>query len=81
MTTSLGFALNVIPQRGRFTASVQQAGEIAGGSGLFTRASGSGAGGVVAHGTAARAADRSCDPLATTMHETDRVSSTGALSH
>jgi hypothetical protein len=48
---------------------------------LFTNASGSGAGGVVAHGTAARAPDGSCDPLVPTLHEVDRISSTGTLSY
>jgi hypothetical protein len=81
VATNLGFAFSVIPQSCRFTTSVQQMGEIAGGTGLFTEASGSGAGGVVAHGTAARAADGSCDPLAPTLHEVDRISSTGTLSY
>jgi hypothetical protein len=36
---------------------------------------------VVAHGTAARAADGSCDPFAPTPHEVDRISSTGSLSY
>ena len=79
VTTNLDFAFNVIPQSCRLTVSVQQTGEIA--DGLFTQASGSGAGGVVAHGTAARAADGSCDPLAPTPHEVDRISSTGTLSY
>jgi hypothetical protein len=69
------------PRGCRFTASVQQTGEIAGGTGLFAQASGSGAGGVVSYGTAARAADGSCDPLAPTAHEVDRLSSTGTLSY
>jgi hypothetical protein len=81
VTTNLDFAFDVIPQSCRFTASVQQTGEIVGGTGLFTDASGSGAGGVVAHGTAARAADGSCDPFAPTPHEVDRISSTGSLSY
>ena len=81
VTTNLGFSFTVIPQSCRFTASVQQTTEIAGGTGLFTQASGSTAGGVVAHGTAARAADGSCDPLAPTPHEVDRLSSTGTLSY
>ena len=81
VTTNLDFVFDVIPQSCRFTASVQQTGEIAGGTGLFAQASGSGAGGVVAHGTAARAADGSCDSLAPTLHEVDRISSTGTLSY
>ena len=81
VTTNLGFTFNVIPQSCRFTASVQQTGEIAGGTGLFAVASGSGEGGVVARGTAARAADGSCDPLAPALHEVDRISSTGTLSY
>jgi len=81
VTTNLGFAFDVIPQSCRFTASVQQTGAIAGGTGLFAGASGSGAGGVVAHGTAPRAADGSCDPSAPTLHEVDRISSTGTLSY
>jgi len=81
VTTNLAFAFDFIPQSCRFTTSVQQTGEIAGGTGLFTNASGSGAGGVVAHGTAARAPDGSCDPLMPTPHEVDRISSTGSLSY
>src|SRR5207247_7355177 len=81
VTTNLDFAFNVIPQSCRFTATVQQTGEIVGGTGLFTEASGRGSGGVVARGTAARAADGSCDPLAPTPHEVDRISSTGTLSY
>ena len=81
VSTNLDFVFNVIPQSCRFTASVQQTGAIAGGTGLFTRASGSGAGGVVAHGTAPRAPDGSCDPFAPTLHEVDRISSTGTLSY
>jgi hypothetical protein len=81
VTTNLDVAFNISPQSCRFTASVQQTGVIAGGTGVFADASGSGAGGVVAHGTAARAADGSCDPLAPTPHEVDRISSTGTLSY
>jgi hypothetical protein len=81
VTTNLDVAFNVIPQSCRFTVSVQQTGEIVGGTGLFTDASGSGAGEVVAHGTAARAADSSCDPFAPALHEVDRISSTGSLSY
>ena len=81
VTANLGFAFDVIPRSCRFTASVKQTGEIAGGTGLFADASGSGAGGVVAHGTAARAADGSCDPFAPNPHEVDRISSTGTLSY
>src|ERR1700750_1526507 len=40
VTTNLGFVFDVIPQSCRFTASVQQTGEIAGGTGVFTDASG-----------------------------------------
>jgi hypothetical protein len=81
VTTNLDFAVDVIPESCRFTANVKQTGEIAGGSGLFAAASGSGAGGVVTHGTAARAPDGSCDPFAPTPHEVDRISSTGTLSY
>ena len=81
VTTNLDFAFNVIPSSCRFTASVQQTTEIAGGTGLFADASGSGAGGVVAHGTATQAADGACDLLAPTPHEVDRISSTGTLSY
>jgi hypothetical protein len=81
VTTNLDSAFKLIPQSCRFSASVQQTGEIAGGTGLFTQASGSGSGGVIAHGTAARAADGSCDSLAPTLHEVDRISSTGTLSY
>src|SRR4051812_20308461 len=51
VTTNLDFAFNLIPQSCRFTANVEQTGEIAGGTGTFENASGSGAGGVVARGT------------------------------
>ena len=81
MSTNLDFAFNVVPQSCRFTASVQQKVEITGGTGLFTEASGIGAGAVIAHGTAPRAADGSCDPFAPTLHEVDRISSTGTLSY
>jgi hypothetical protein len=81
LTTNLGFAFDVIPQSCRFTASVQQTGEIAGGTRLFRKASGNGAGGVVGRGTALRAADGSCDSFAPTLHEVDRISSTGTLSY
>jgi hypothetical protein len=81
VTTNLGFSFDVIPQSCRFTASVQQTGEIAGGTGVFAKASGTGAGDVVGRGTAPRAADGSCDPFAPTLHEVDRISSTGSLSY
>jgi hypothetical protein len=81
VTTNLAFTFDVIPASCRFTATVQQTGEIAGGTGLFAEASGSGTGGVVARGTTARAADGSCDPFAPTLHEVDRISSTGTLSY
>src|SRR3954453_4810241 len=45
VTTNLDFAFDFNPQSCRFSASVRQTGEIAGGTGLFTGASGSGAGG------------------------------------
>jgi hypothetical protein len=79
VTTNVDIAFNVIALSCRFTASVQQRGRIAGGTGLFTQASGSGAGGVVARGTAVRTADGSCDPSAATPHEVDRISSMGTL--
>jgi hypothetical protein len=81
VTINLGFTFNFIPQSCRFTASVQQTGEIAGGTGLFASASGTGVGGVVAHGTAARAADGSCDLQEPTPHEVDRISAKGTLSY
>src|SRR4051794_34038347 len=77
VTTNLGVTFGFIPQSCRFTAKIAQTGVIAGGTGVFAAAAGASAGGVVARGSASRAADGSCDQLAPAAHEGDRLGPAG----
>jgi hypothetical protein len=72
------FSLN--PHNCRFTVTVEQTGEIMGGTGQFTNAAGSFTGTVTARGLGARSPDGGCDPTVPALHEVDMVASSGTLS-
>jgi hypothetical protein len=79
VTTNLGFAFNVTPRAAassrRCSRRARSPAAPACSLGRPER------GGVLAHGTAARAADGSRDVLAPTPHEVDRIGSTGTMSY
>ena len=72
------FSLN--PQSCVFSATVQQTGTFAGGTGRFAAAAGSYTGTVIAHGLAGRNPDGSCSEELAARHEVDLLASNGSLS-
>lgn len=72
------FSLN--PHSCLFKVTVPQTGEIDGGTGQFTNATGSFTGTVTAKGLGARNPDGSCSPTQPALHEVDMITSTGRLS-
>jgi hypothetical protein len=77
-TVDASFSLN--PHSCLFTATVQQTGEVVGGTGRFAAASGSFTGAVSAHGLASRNPDGSCSQEQAALHEVDMLASSGTLS-
>jgi len=72
------FSLN--PHNCLFSLTVQQTGEIVGGTGQFTDASGSSPGTVTARGLGARNPDGSCSDMQLALHEVDMIAASGTLS-
>jgi hypothetical protein len=72
------FSLN--PHSCLFSLTVQQTGEIVGGTGQFAAASGSFTGTATAHGLGARNPDGSCSESQAALHEVDMVAASGTLS-
>ena len=72
------FSLN--PHSCLFRLTVQQTGEIVGGTGQFAAASGSATGTVMGQGLGARNPDGSCSETQAALHEVDMVASSGTLS-
>jgi hypothetical protein len=72
------FSLN--PHNCLFRLTVQQTGEIVGGTGEFAAAIGSFTGTATAHGLGARNPDGSCSESQPALHEVDMVAASGTLS-
>jgi len=72
------FSLN--PRNCLFTVTVQQTGEITGGTGQFAAATGSSPGTVTARGLGARNPDGSCSDTQPALHEVDMIAASGTLS-
>jgi len=77
-TGDVAFSLN--PHSCLFTVTVQQTGEVVGGTGQFAAASGTFTGTVTARGLAPRNPDGSCSQEQATLHEVDMLASSGTLS-
>jgi hypothetical protein len=78
--TNLDVSLSVNPRSWVATATIAQAGEIAGGTGQFANATGSGTGTVTGPAVLARNPDGSCNFDHVPLHERDMFTSTGTLS-
>jgi hypothetical protein len=78
VTLDVSFTLN--PRSCMFTATVQQMGTIAGGTGRFTAATGSFTGSVSARGLVRRNPDGSCSQEQAPLFEVDTLTSSGSLS-
>ena len=79
VSTIVGGSQSLDPRTCRLTAAIQQTGEVVGGTGEFTAASGSFAGELLGSGTLARNPDGSCSQD-TSRIETTQITSTGTLS-
>jgi hypothetical protein len=80
VSTNLDFNLSVNPRSCVATATIHQTGEIAGGTGQFANATGSGTGTVTGPAVLARNPDGSCNFEHVPLHEVDMFTSTGTLS-
>jgi hypothetical protein len=72
------FSLN--PHSCLFRLTVQQTGQIVGGTGQFAAAAGSSTGTVTAQGVGARNPDGSCSDTQPALHEVDMLTASGTLS-
>jgi hypothetical protein len=72
-------SFSVNPNSCLVRVTVQQTGEIAGGTGRFAAASGSFTATVTGSGIAARNPDRSCS-FGPALHEEDRIAASGTMS-
>jgi hypothetical protein len=80
VSTTTDIAFSIDPRSCVFSATLQQTSQIAGGTGMFANASGSGTATVQAHGIAARDPDGSCSQDRDALLDVDRISSAGTLS-
>jgi hypothetical protein len=80
VSTNLDFSFSVNPHSCVATVTIQQTGEIVGGTGLFADASGSYTATVSGHGLLARNPDGSCSLEQPSLFEVDKITSTGTLS-
>ena len=80
VSTNLDFSASVNPRSCVATATIHQAGEIAGGTGQFANATGSGTATVTGQEVLARNPDGSCNFEHVPLHEVDMFASTGTLS-
>jgi hypothetical protein len=78
ITVGASFSLN--PHSCLFRLTLQQTGEITGGTGQFADATSSSTGTVSAQGLLPRNPDRSCSTTQTPLHEVDMIASSGTLS-
>jgi len=80
VSTTVGASFSLSPRSCQFTLTLQQTGEITGGTGQFAAAAGSGTGTVRARGLLPRNPDGSCSATQLPRHEVDMIASTGTLS-
>ena len=80
VSTTVGASFSLSPRSCQFTLTLQQTGEITGGTGQFAAATGSGTGTVRARGLLPRNPDGSCSATQLPRHEVDMIASTGTLS-
>jgi hypothetical protein len=80
VSTNLDVSVSVNPRSCVATATIQQRGEIVGGTGQFVDATGSGTGTVGGPAVLARNPDGSCNFEHVPLHEVDMFTSTGMLS-
>jgi hypothetical protein len=80
LSTATDFVSSLDPRSCVFSITVQQTGEIQGGTGLFAHASGTGTGTVQAHGIAARDASGACSEDQAALLDIDMLSSSSTLS-
>jgi hypothetical protein len=80
VSTNLDFSVSLNPRSCVATATIQQTGEIVGGTGQFANATGSGTATVTGPAVLARNPDGSCNFEHVPLHEVDMFTSTGTLS-
>jgi hypothetical protein len=80
VSTIVDFSFSVNPHSCVFTGTIQQTGEIVGGTGLLADASGSYTATLTGHGLLARNPDGSCAMEQEPLHEVDKISASGTLS-
>ena len=80
VSTTVGASFSVNPDSCLFRLTLQQTGEITGGTGQFAAAAGSGPGTVSGQGLLPRNPDGSCSFTGTPLHEVDMIASSGTLS-
>ncbi len=80
VSTTVGASFTVDPDSCLFRLTLQQTGEIAGGTGQFAAATGSSTGTVSGQGLLPRNPDGSCSGTQTPLHEVDMIASSGTLS-
>jgi hypothetical protein len=80
LSITVGASFTVNPRSCLFRLTLQQTGEITGGTGQFAAATGSSTSTVSAHGLLPRNPDRSCSTTQTPLHEVDMIASSGTLS-
>jgi hypothetical protein len=80
VSTTVGASFSLNPHSCLFKVTLQQTGEITGGTGQFAAATGSGTGTVSARGLLPRNSDGSCSTTQLPLHEVDMIASSGTLS-
>jgi hypothetical protein len=80
VSTTVGASFSLNPHSCLFKLTLQQTGEITGGTGQFAAATGSGTGTVSAQGLLPRNPDGSCSTTQLPLHEVDMIASSGTLS-
>ena len=80
VNTILDFALSANPRSCVFTATIHQTNKIDGGTGRFTKATGSFTATVTGRGVLARYPDGSCSDEHDPLHEVDMITATGTMS-